>query len=105
MIKKMEAKEILIPGIPLGAMKGFSYKLVEKKLRSGDTLLLLTDGFPEQTNSNDEMFNYSRVKNHFNEIADKSPDEIITSLVKSADDWMNGKPQADDITFIVIRVV
>ena len=103
--EKKETEEILIPGMPLGAMKGFTYKLVEKKLRSGDTLLLLTDGLPEQTNSNDEMFNYSRVKNHFNEIADKSPEEIINSLVKSADDWMNGKPQADDITFIVIKVV
>jgi len=101
---KKETEEILIQGMPLGAMKKFSYKLVEKELRSGDTLLLLTDGLPEQMNPNDEMFDYSRVKNHFSEIANNSPDEIINSLVKNADDWMNGKPQADDITLIVIKV-
>lgn len=100
-----ETEEILIPGIPLGAMKRSSYKLVEKELRSGDTLLLFTDGFPEQTNSNDEMFNYTRAKNHFNNVAENSPDEIIKSLVKRADEWMNGKLQTDDITFIALKVL
>jgi sigma-B regulation protein RsbU (phosphoserine phosphatase) len=103
--EKKETEEILIQGMPLGAMKKFSYKLVEKELKSGDTLLLLTDGLPEQMNPNDEMFDYPRVKNHFNEIAHYAPDEIINNLVKSADEWMNGKPQADDITFIVIKVI
>ena len=102
--ERQETEEILIQGMPLGAMKKFSYKLVEKELKSGDTLLLLTDGLPEQMNPNDEMFDYPRVKNHFNEIAHCSPDEIINNLVKNADDWMNGKSQADDITFIVIKV-
>jgi serine phosphatase RsbU (regulator of sigma subunit) len=102
--EKKETEEILIQGMPLGAMKKFSYKLVEKELKSGDTLLLLTDGLPEQMNSKDEMFDYPRVKNHFNQIADASPEEIINNLVNKADEWMNGKPQADDITFIVIRV-
>jgi ligand-binding sensor domain-containing protein/serine phosphatase RsbU (regulator of sigma subunit) len=102
--EKKETEEILIQGMPLGAMKKFSYKLVEKELKSGDTLLLLTDGLPEQMNSKDEMFDYHRVKNHFNQIADTSPEEIINNLVKKADEWMNGAPQADDITFIVIKV-
>ena len=100
-----ETEEILIPGIPLGAMKKSSYKLVEKELRSGDTLLLFTDGFPEQTNSNNEMLNYARAKNHFNNVAENSPDEIIKSLVKKADEWMSGKLQTDDITFIAIKVL
>ena len=102
--EKKETEEILIQGMPLGAMRKFSYGIVEKKLRSGDTLLLLTDGLPEQMNSKDEMFDYHRVKDHFNQIADCSPDEIIKHFVNKADDWMNGTPQADDITFIVIKV-
>lgn len=100
-----ETEEILIQGMPLGAMKNSSYKLVEKELKRGDTLLLLTDGLPEQANPNEEMFDYARVKKQFHEIANNSPDEIINGLVKKADDWMSGTVQADDITFIVIKVL
>jgi ligand-binding sensor domain-containing protein/serine phosphatase RsbU (regulator of sigma subunit) len=99
-----QVEEIVIQGMPLGAMKNASYAVIEKELKSGDTILLLTDGLPEQMNPNEEMFDYSRVKMHFNEIVDNTPDEIIGSLVKKSDDWMNGMPQADDITFIVIKI-
>jgi ligand-binding sensor domain-containing protein/serine phosphatase RsbU (regulator of sigma subunit) len=103
--ERKETEEILIQGMPLGAMKNASYKLIEKELKRGDTLLLLTDGLPEQMNHNDEMFDYQRIKDHFNEIADTSPNEIINGLVKTADVWMSGTPQADDITFIVIKIL
>ena len=63
-----ETEEIIIQGMPLGAMRNASYKIVEKELKSGDTILLLTDGLPEQMNGKEEMFDYSRVKNHFNEV-------------------------------------
>ncbi len=99
-----QVEEILIQGMPLGAMKKFSYQVVEKDLKPGDTLLLLTDGFPEQMNQNEEMFDYPRVKDKFNEIAECPPDSIIETLVKSADEWMGERIQADDITFIVLRV-
>lgn len=102
--KTNEVEEILVQGMPLGAMKKGSYKMVEKELNRGDVLLLITDGLPEQMNNNDEMFDYSRVKNHFNEIAGNTPDVIIEKLIKSGDEWMQDKIQADDITLVVIKV-
>jgi serine phosphatase RsbU (regulator of sigma subunit)/ligand-binding sensor domain-containing protein len=103
--EKKETEEIIIQGTPLGAMKNFNYTVVEKEIKSGDTILMITDGLPELRNRNDEIFGYPRVKNHFNEVANYSPDEIIGSFVKKADAWMNGTPQADDITFIVMKVL
>jgi len=50
------------------------------------------------------MFDYSRVKKSFNDIAEYSPDKIIEKLVEAGDGWMNGRQQDDDITFVVIRV-
>ncbi|HKB86355.1 MAG TPA: two-component regulator propeller domain-containing protein [Ignavibacteriaceae bacterium] len=99
-----DVEEILIQGMPLGAMKKFPYQVVEKDLMPGDTLLLLSDGFPEQMNQNEEMFDYPRVKAKFKEIAECPPDSIIESLVKSADEWMGERIQADDITFIVLKI-
>ncbi len=99
-----EVEEILIQGMPLGAMKRFSYQVVEKDLKPGDTILLMTDGFPEQMNQNEEMYDYPRVKDKFKEIAECSPDSIIQNLVETADGWMGEREQADDITFIVLKV-
>jgi len=66
---------------------------------------MITDGLPELRNRNDEIFDYPQVKNYFNKIADASPEEIIKDLVKKADAWMSGTPLADDITFIVMKVL
>ncbi len=99
-----EIEEILIQGMPLGAMKKPLYKVVEKELNSGDMILLLTDGLPEQMNDKEEMFDYSRVKSHFKEIAEDAPETIIEKLVKSGDEWMGEKTQADDITLVIIKV-
>ena len=99
-----EVEEIIIQGMPLGAMRNASYKIMHKELKSGDTILLLTDGLPEQMNGMEEMFDYSRVKKHFSDIVQNSPSKIIEKLVEAGDSWMNGRVQDDDITFVVIRV-
>jgi len=98
-----QVEEIIIQGMPLGAMRNALYNVIEKELKSGDTILLLTDGLPEQMNPNEEMFDYSRVKTSFNDAINNQPDEIINKLVTAGDDWMNGRIQDDDITFVVIR--
>jgi len=59
-----QLEEIIIEGMPLGAMKMAKYETTEKTLKSGDTILLLTDGLPEQMNGDNEMFDYPRVKKY-----------------------------------------
>jgi ligand-binding sensor domain-containing protein/serine phosphatase RsbU (regulator of sigma subunit) len=101
---KRETEEILIQGMPLGAMRRYNYKRIEKEIKKGDTILLLSDGLPEQMNKHEEMYNYARVKDKFHEIADMSPDDIIKELVRSGDDWMQDTLQADDISMVVLKV-
>ena len=99
-----QVDEIIIQGMPLGAMKKAQYETTEKQLKTGDTILLLTDGLPEQMNSKEEMFDYPRIIKHFNNSIENSPSKIIEKLVEAGDNWMNGRSQDDDITFVVIRV-
>jgi len=101
---KKEVEEITIQGMPLGAMRKFSYKLVEREIKSGDTLLLLSDGLPEQMNMNEEMFGYPRVSERFKDFVNDTPENIIQNLVKSGEEWMDGSNQEDDISFVVIKV-
>jgi serine phosphatase RsbU (regulator of sigma subunit) len=67
------------------------------------SLLLVSDGLPEQKNTNDEMFDYERVQTVFSEVAQSRPDDIIQHLVKAGDDWMKGATQEDDITLMVLQ--
>ncbi len=102
--KKAEAvEEILMKGMPLGAMANFPYNIFEKAVNSGDTLLLITDGLPEQMNAKEEMYDYPRLKDQFIKIADNTPAEIIKLLIASCDKWMDGTAQADDISIMVIK--
>ena len=97
-------EEVLLKGMPLGAMKNFPYLLHEASLERGDTLLLMTDGLPEQKNAAEEMFDYERVQKAFAEVATRTPDEIIDHLAKAGEAWMGGAVQDDDVTLMVVRM-
>ena len=97
-------QEFQFEGMPLGTMMSFPYKIEESKLKSGDIILLLTDGLPELKNNADEQFGYRKVRNTFLDISDTEPEEIITKLKDAGSEWVNDKDPDDDVTFVVIKV-
>jgi serine phosphatase RsbU (regulator of sigma subunit) len=102
--KNRAVEEIALKAPPIGAFNDFSYSHQEMELTKGDTLLLLSDGLPELFNPAEEMFGYSRLKKLFAGIGRKNPGQIIDDLVAAGDSWLNGKPQEDDMTFVVLKV-
>jgi serine phosphatase RsbU (regulator of sigma subunit)/ligand-binding sensor domain-containing protein len=97
-------EEYLIEGMPLGTMDNFPYELKETELFAGDTVLLMSDGFPELNNNHKEMFGYKRARNSFEEIAEKEPEKIIEYLKNEGSRWSDNKEPDDDVTFVVIKV-
>ena len=75
---------LLVNNLPLGAMKGSKYALKEINYEKGDTLLLMSDGFAELKNKNQEQYGYERVKEEFKSVVQKSSNEIIEHLKNSA---------------------
>jgi len=102
--KNQAIEEILMKGMPLGAMNNFPYSLKESHLAKGDTVLLLTDGLPELKNDNNEMYGYDRTKTEFHSVGEHEPEEIVDHLKNSASQWVNGVEPDDDVTFVVIKV-
>ena len=102
--ENMAVEEIVLKGMPLGAVTDFPYQLKETTINTGDTLLLQSDGLPELFNSNREMFSYERVVQEFSKCAHKSPEEIIDDLKTAGSDWVEDKIPDDDVTFVVIKV-
>ena len=97
-------EEKLIEGMPLGTMMNYPYKVAEEEFKEGDTILLMSDGFPELQNDKDEVYGYKRARNAFEEIAEKHPEDIITYLKNEGSRWINDKEPDDDVTFVVIKV-
>jgi serine phosphatase RsbU (regulator of sigma subunit) len=97
-------EELRFPGLPLGAALQNHYAENITILNTGDTILFMSDGFPELFNDKKEILDYDKANNIFASIAEKSSDEIINKLYNEVDIWKNGADQQDDITFVVIKV-
>ena len=97
-------EELVMKGMPLGTFDDFPYVLIERNLNSGDVILIVSDGLPELFNENKEMFGYKRMRNIFEESADKNPEVIIKNLKDAGSEWVKDKDPDDDVTFVVIKV-
>lgn len=101
--KSQKAGEFVSNNLPLGGMKGTKYLLKAVRYEKGDTLLLMSDGFAELKNSQNEQYGYVRIKEIFRSLVHKSSSGIIEELKTAASQWTNGAEPDDDITFVVIK--
>jgi serine phosphatase RsbU (regulator of sigma subunit) len=99
-----EVEEVTLKGMPLGAFLDFPYEERRVELGPGDTIILMSDGFPELFNDRQETLGYSRVKEIIAEVGDKPPQKMIEHFSKSGEQWANGRPQDDDVSFVVLKV-
>src|SRR5262245_10738104 len=97
-------EEISLQGVPLGSLPAYSYRERNLSLAPGDVVVLMSDGYPERFNGKNEMLDYGSAKSVLLEIAILPPREIIDVFVKVADKWADGRPQDDDMTFVVMKV-
>ncbi len=98
-----DLEEVSLEGLPLGGLARSTYSQWETTLGAGDTLLLMTDGFPELLNGDHDPLGYPRVNDLFESCASRDPEGVISELSAAADRWTGGEPPADDITFVVIK--
>ena len=89
--------------MPLGAHDQFPYQEKMDTLQSGDILLLISDGIVELFNSSRQMHGMKRVKEILKNNHEGTPSEIVEKLFESCDNWLKGRPQNDDVTFVVLK--
>jgi len=90
--------------MPLGCFQHFPYEQTELRLAAGDTVVLMSDGFPEMFNDKQEILDYARVKEIVGKVGHRAPQDIIDHLAKTGQAWANGRPQGDDMTFVILKV-
>ena len=92
-------------GVPLGLFPGMRWEEVSLTLRRGDLLVLYSDGVSEaQTVAYDE-FGPERLAAIVERERDRPASAIISAIVDAIDAFVEGAPQFDDITLMVIKRV
>ena len=91
-------------GIPLGMIDGMRYEDSHLNyLRTGDMIVLVTDGFYEWQNPESEEFGLVRLKETIHAARDCSPEEVIARLYAAVKDFSKGTAQNDDLTAVVLK--
>ena len=73
------------------------------QISPGDSLFVYTDGVPEATNSNGELFGTERMVQALNEKEDAAPEELLPHVKTRVDEFVGDAPQFDDITMLGIK--
>lgn len=102
-----EIEWIKPPGLAIGLDDGDVFdrvtKLYEFELEPGDVLLLYTDGVTEARNLAEDEFGAESMLNVVKESAALGAENVVASMLKSLDTFVDDAVQSDDITMIALE--
>ena len=90
-------------GFVLGAMKTVKTHDYEFDLGPGDVIFVYTDGAPESTNVDVEMFGMQRLVDTLNVDPDKNPEGMISAVSAAIDEFVGEADQFDDLTMLCFK--
>ena len=96
-----QADEVLLPGLPLGAMSDPIYRLITLETNPGDALVLVSDGLPELVDRRDGGGGYEAMEDIIAAVGEGSAQEILDALIASVAEA--DRPLEDDITVVVAK--
>ncbi len=90
--------------VPLGVGLGLGHGPAQRvSLEPGDTLILVTDGFFEWENPEEEQFGLDRLDEAIRGARDLPAREIISTLHSAVLHFANGTEQPDDLTAVIVK--
>ena len=92
-----------IHGLVLGGMEHQKYQEYEIKLKPGDKLFVYTDGVPEATDANEELFGTDRMLEALNRNPKGSPKEVLSEVEQAIREFVNTAEQFDDLTMMCLE--
>ncbi|MBR5280650.1 MAG: SpoIIE family protein phosphatase, partial [Clostridia bacterium] len=89
-------------GFVLAGMEGVRYRVGEITLAPGDRLFLYTDGVPEATNAENQLYGEDRLLAFMNQHVSLEATELLPALKNNIDAFVGEAPQFDDITMLML---
>ncbi len=90
-------------GFVVGGMPQMKYKGYELQLNPGDKLFVYTDGVPEATNAENELFGTDRMIDALNRDPDASCRQVLLNVRSAVDDFVQDAEQFDDLTMMCLE--
>ena len=90
-------------GFVIGGMEGVRYKQFELFLKPGDKIFLYTDGVPEATDKDSELFGTNRMITALNQNTSASPKETLSNVRAAVDAFVGDAEQFDDLTMLCLE--
>ena len=106
-IKKQGGKYELLQdehGFVIGGMEGMKYKEYEIQLDSGEMLFLYTDGVPEATDGENNMYGTNRLLEAMNSKEHTDPLELLGSITDNVDQFVGEADRFDDMTMLAVTI-
>ena len=89
-------------GFVIGGMEGVKYRQYELQLNPGDKLFLYTDGVPEATDADKNLFGTERMIEALNKSKNGDPKEILHGVREAVDSFVKEAEQFDDLTMLCL---
>lgn len=86
--------------LAVGAMDTTVYHEYEIDLKKGDKLFVYTDGVPEATDEDDNMFGVERMVDALNVNAEADPETLLNNVKQAVSDFVKDAEQFDDLTML-----
>jgi len=96
-------EELAACGLILGAFDFVSYQSCPLQLCKGDILVVYSDGLTEAQNHSEEMFGEERLLEIIRQEAPAGSSALEEKFLKAIEEFTQGMPQTDDITFVVVE--
>ena len=90
-------------GFVIGGMAGIRYKEYELQMNPGDKLFLYTDGVPEATDANKELFGTGRMIAALNSEKNGTPEQVLQGVRRAVDAFVKDAEQFDDLTMLCLE--
>lgn len=90
-------------GFVIGGLEDMEYTEYEVQMQPGSEIFVYTDGVPEASDAENNMFGIQRMLASLNETTDASPEMIIRHVRHSIDMFTRDGTQFDDLTMLCIR--
>lgn len=91
-------------GMVVGLFDPCVYEQETLQLQTGDMLVAYTDGVTEALNRAGEEFGEDRLQDAVSRKAHLSAEQVRDHLVREIQEWCEGAPQHDDLTFLIMKV-
>lgn len=96
---------LTLGGTVVGLFENWAFEGGEVQLRSGDLVLLFTDGVVEAETQEGEQFGTDRLIESVRSNSFLTAEDIQSLVVEQVFDWASGTEQADDITVLCMKIV